>query len=118
MEGFSNQHTELICHLKKFHIARNENHYSTAHFNHIKKSLKLGDYIKILQDIRIKGESFFMNEIFISPDVIVEYEKAMNAFSTVAAIYGWGINKEEFNGHIHGKALVDELEKMILAEDN
>jgi hypothetical protein len=117
LEGFSDQHAELIAHLKKFHIARNEYYYSTEYFTHLKKAIKLSDHIKILQDIREKEEGFFMNGIFISPDVMQEFEKAMSAYGTVACIYGWGIDKSEFNGHIKGKALVDELEKIIESKE-
>jgi hypothetical protein len=112
-DGFSDPEAELVGHLKKLHIAKNEYNYSVKHFQEFKESLQLEQYMKVLQDIRQKEGSFFINGCFVSPDVIREFERAMHAYNIVAYIYGWGIHQDEFNGHIRGKAFVDELESII-----
>lgn len=117
LEGFSNQEAELACHLKKLSLARSEYIFTAAHFAHLKKVFKLSDYMKILQDIRHKEEGFFINGSFVAPDVMREYEGALTSYTTVACIYGWEIKNDEFNGHTQGKALVDELEKIINSEE-
>jgi hypothetical protein len=112
-DGFSNPEAELVGHLKKIHIAKNEYNYSVKHFQALKESLKLDDYMKVLQDIRQKEESFFINGCFVSPDVVREFERSMHAYNVIAYIYGWGINRDEFNGNSKGKPFIDELEKII-----
>jgi len=76
-DGFSNPEAELVGHLRKFNIVKNEFNYSAKHFQELKESLKLEDYMRILQDIRQKEESFFINGCFVSPDVTREFERAM-----------------------------------------
>lgn len=117
LDGFSNEHAELIGHLQKFHIAKNEYFYPTERFGYMKDSLKLDEYIKILQDVRQKNESFFINGTFISPKVMAEYDIAIQSSKVFALLFDYGIDKEEFQGHTNGQALVDELETIINNQD-